>query len=73
MGHVVSYIIPFHIDKISLLLTATVLPFGVAAGDELVQPAIDGTSGPVSLSYQFYGMEEDTVYVSRSNLHKFHA
>ena len=53
-----------------LLLTATLLhiPFGVAAGDELVPPADDGTSRPVSLSCQFYGVEEDTVYV-RNNLY----
>ena len=45
--------------------TASVLlPFGVAAaGDELVPPAIDGTSHPVSLASQFYGVEEDTVFV----------
>ena len=44
--------------------TATLLlPFGVAAGDELVPPADDGTSRPVSLSSRFYGVEEDTVYV----------
>ena len=45
--------------------TASVLlPFGVAAaGDELVPPAVVGISRPVSLSCQFYGVEEDTVYV----------
>ena len=49
-----------------LLLTATILlPFGVAAGDEL------GTSGPVSLSCQFYGVEEDTVYVRNTFNHNF--
>ena len=46
-----------------VLLAATVLlPFGDAVGDEL---AGDGFLGPVSLSCQFYGVEEDTVYVSR--------
>lgn len=52
---------------IILLLTASeLLPFGFAAGDELVPPADDGTSGPVSLSYQFYGVEENTVYVRKN-------
>ena len=52
-----------------LLLIATVLlPFGVAAGDELVSPAVDGTSSPVSLSCQFYGVEEDTVYVRNNQI-----
>ena len=41
--------------------TATVLlPFGVAAGDEA---AIVGNPHPVSLLSQFYGVDEDTVYV----------
>ena len=44
--------------------TATVLlPFGVAAGDELVPRVFYRTLRPVSLSCQFYGVEEDTVYV----------
>ena len=52
-----------------LLLTATLLlPFGVAAGDELVPQAVDGTSRPVSLSFQFYGVEEDTVYVRNNQI-----
>ena len=47
-------------------MTATLLlPFGVAAGDELVPPAVDGTSRPVSLSCQFYGVKEDTVHVRK--------
>ena len=51
-----------------LLLTATILlPFGVAAGDELVPPS-DRTSRPVSLSCQFYGVEEDTVYVRNNQM-----
>ena len=51
----------------TLLLTATLLlPFGVAAGDELVSHR---TSGPVSLSCQYYGVEEDTLYVRKKNLH----
>ena len=46
----------------TFLLTATVLlPFGFAAGDEWIQD--EHTSGPVSISFQFYGVEEDTVYV----------
>ena len=48
-------------------MTAIVLllPFGVAAGDEFILEGILGrtTSSPVSLSCQFYGVEEDTVYV----------
>ena len=52
----------------TLLLTATILlPFGVAAGDELIPRS---TSGPVSLSCQFYGVEEDTAYV-RKKTHNF--
>ena len=50
-----------------LLLTATLLlriPLGVTAGDEVLQPG-DLTSHPVSLSCQFYGVEEDTVYVRK--------
>ena len=48
-----------------MLLTATLLlPFGVTAGDEQVNyDEYRGTSRPVSLSCQFYGVEEDTVYV----------
>ena len=49
---------------------SVLLPFGVAVGDELVPPADDGTSDPVSklgfsnLFYPFYGVEEDTLFVS---------
>ena len=54
--------------------SATILlPFGVAAGDELLQSA-DGTSlesGPMSLSCRFYGVEEDTVYVRNAFNHNF--
>ena len=48
----------------SYFLTATVLlPFGFAAGDELFVPSNYLTSRPVSLSFQFYGVEQDTIYV----------
>ena len=49
---------------------SVLLPFGVATGDELVPPALDGTSDPVfifefsNLSCPFYGVEEDTLFVS---------
>ena len=49
---------------------SVLLPSGVAAGDELVPPALDGTSDPVfifefsNLSCPFYGVEEDTLFVS---------
>ena len=50
---------------------SVLLPFGVTAGDELVPPALDGTSDPVffilnfsNLSCPFYGVEEDTLFVS---------
>ena len=59
----------YNVLNCNLLLTATLLlPFGVAAGDELVPPAVDGTSHPVSLSCQFYGVEEDTVHVRKENI-----
>ena len=49
--------------------TATVLPFGVAAGDEeVVPPAFFGISRPVSLSCRFYGVEHDTVYVRNNKI-----
>ena len=57
-----------HIDhdctsyKHVFITAAVLLPFGVAAGDELL-PSDDVTSHPVSLSCRFYGVEEDTVYV----------
>ena len=52
-----------HISLIFMTAIDELLPFGFEVGDELVPPADDGTSRPVSLSCQFYGVEEDTVYV----------
>ena len=49
---------------------SVLLPFGVAVGDELVPPADDGSSDAVSklgfsnLTCLFYGVEEDTLFVS---------
>ena len=53
------------------LLTATILfPFGLAVGDEIVSPQLDGSSRSVSklgfsdLSCPFFGVDEDTLFVS---------
>ena len=47
-----------------LLLTATVLlPFGYDAGDELFVQGHRHFTDPVSLLCQFYGVDEDTLFV----------
>ena len=55
----------------AIFLTESILfPFGVAVGDEITPAFDDGSSDPVSklafsnLSCPFYGVEEDTLYVS---------
>ena len=66
--------IPLRFDWIhSLSLTESVLlPFGLIAGDELVPPF--DSSDPVSklgfsnLSCPFFGVEEDTLFVSESHM-----
>ena len=72
--YVVPLFHPLSFDQIhSLSLTESVLfPFGLTAGDELVPPFIP--SDPVSklgfsnLSCPFFGVEEDTLFVSESHM-----
>lgn len=51
-------------------VAAVLLPFGVSSGDELVPPADDGSSAPQNklalsgTSCPFYGVDENTIYVS---------
>ena len=49
----------------TLLIDTTLFPFGVDAGDEIITRT-DDSSGPMSLPCQFYGVEEDTVYVRKN-------
>ena len=55
------------------IIESVLLPFGIGAGDELVPPALDGTSRPVEFSCPFYGVEEDTLFVSACIFEYIHA
>ena len=70
VGMCMYYVKFWKLCIIVFLTESILLPFGISVGDELVAPALDGSSDPVSklafsnLSCPFYGVEEDILFVS---------